>query len=99
MRSIGPNPGQPLAGNLPVAGRTAAAARRTTVEVARARCRSAAQHGDWLAAEAAGRAHGAAVIRALLARFAHAFLILLRLTSRRLHWRRASSASVTDLNP
>jgi hypothetical protein len=68
-------------------------------EVARARLRAAALHGDPLAAEAAARAYAIAVNLALLDELARASGAMLRLAWRTVRGRRAVVASVRDLDP
>jgi hypothetical protein len=69
------------------------------VEVARARVRGAALHGDPLAVEAAGRAYVVAVNLALLANLAQVIGAMLRSARRGIWARRARPASVAELGP
>jgi hypothetical protein len=68
------------------------------VELARARVRAAALHGDPLAVEAAGRAYAVAVHRALLARVGHILAAMLRPAWGSIRGQRARLGSVADLD-
>lgn len=68
------------------------------VEVASARVRAAALHGDPVAVEAAGRAYVLAVNRALLANLVQLIAETLRPAWRGIRARYARRASVADLD-
>jgi hypothetical protein len=68
----------------------------TAEQVAQARIRAAALHGDHLAVEAAARAYRAAEGRAFLARFVHALRAKLRPAKPGSWWQRTRGANVAD---